>query len=101
MEHTKKGFTLAEVLITLGIIGIVAAMSAPALIQHAAAAKTGPAMSRAVTSLANGLQAFLFAHDSTKLDTSGDALNPTEDLDEIMKAFDFFIEEQDKNKKKK
>ena len=29
-----------------------------------------------------------------------DALNPTEDLDEIMKAFDFFIEEQDKNKKK-
>ena len=30
-----------------------------------------------------------------------DALNPKEDLDEIMKAFDFFIEEQDKNKKKK
>lgn len=26
-----------------------------------------------------------------------DALNPKEDLDEIMKAFDFFIEEQDKN----
>lgn len=29
----KKGFTLAEVLITLGIIGIVAAMTMPALIQ--------------------------------------------------------------------
>lgn len=29
----KKGFTLAEVLITLGIIGVVAAMTLPALIQ--------------------------------------------------------------------
>lgn len=28
-----KGFTLAEVLITLGIIGVVAAMTLPALIQ--------------------------------------------------------------------
>lgn len=28
----KKGFTLAEVLVTLGIIGIVAAMTIPMLI---------------------------------------------------------------------
>lgn len=28
----KKGFTLAEVLITLGIIGVVAAMTIPGLI---------------------------------------------------------------------
>lgn len=32
--QTKKGFTLAEVLITLGIIGIVAAMTIPTLIQN-------------------------------------------------------------------
>ena len=32
-DMCKKGFTLAEVLITLGIIGIVAAMTLPALIQ--------------------------------------------------------------------
>ena len=30
----KKGFTLAEVLITLGIIGVVAAMTMPSLIQN-------------------------------------------------------------------
>ncbi len=29
----RKGFTLAEVLITLGIIGIVAALTLPSLIQ--------------------------------------------------------------------
>lgn len=29
----KTGFTLAEVLITLGIIGVVAAMTLPSLIQ--------------------------------------------------------------------
>ncbi|MBP3924912.1 type II secretion system protein, partial [bacterium] len=33
-ERVKQGFTLAEVLITLGIIGIVAAMTLPALIQN-------------------------------------------------------------------
>jgi len=31
---SKKGFTLAEVLITLGIIGVVAAMSIPSLIEN-------------------------------------------------------------------
>ena len=31
----KKGFTLAEVLITLGIIGIVAAMTLPAVVKKA------------------------------------------------------------------
>ena len=30
----RRGFTLAEVLITLGIIGVVAAMTIPTLIQN-------------------------------------------------------------------
>ena len=36
MEQTKmkKGFTLAEVLITLGVIGIVAAMTIPTLVNN-------------------------------------------------------------------
>lgn len=34
IKKNHKGFTLAEVLITLGIIGIVAAMTLPALIQN-------------------------------------------------------------------
>ena len=34
-----KGFTLAEVLITLGIIGVVAAMTIPALMNNVRATK--------------------------------------------------------------
>ncbi len=33
-EHNKSGFTLAEVLITLGIIGIVAALTLPVLLSR-------------------------------------------------------------------
>lgn len=33
-EFTKAGFTLSEVLITLGIIGVVAAMTIPTLVQN-------------------------------------------------------------------
>ena len=34
LTHAKSGFTLAEVLITLGIIGVVAAMTLPAINAH-------------------------------------------------------------------
>lgn len=33
-KQNKKGFTLAEVLITLGIIGVVAAITIPTLIAN-------------------------------------------------------------------
>lgn len=39
MFKSKKGFTLAEVLITLGIIGVVAAMTIPTLIANTNGAK--------------------------------------------------------------
>ena len=45
----KLGFTLAEVLITLGIIGVVAALTAPALVQNAGTAQIGPKLAKAVS----------------------------------------------------
>ena len=80
MKNRKYGFTLAEVLITLVIIGVVAAMSAPALIQHASAAKTGPAMSRAISALSNGMQAFLFANDANKINQSSPVAKKSNEL---------------------
>ena len=43
----KNGFTLAEVLVTLGIIGVVAALTTPALIQNVGDAKIGPRLQKA------------------------------------------------------
>ncbi len=42
----KQGFTLAEVLITLGIIGVVAALTAPALVKNTANAQVGPTLAK-------------------------------------------------------
>ena len=67
MFKNKKAFTLAEVLITLGIIGVVAALSTPALIQHAANAKVGPALSRGISIVSQSLQAFMHENDSDTL----------------------------------
>ena len=47
----KKGFTLAEVLITLGIIGVVSALTAPALMQNIGGAKVGPTLSKVVATI--------------------------------------------------
>lgn len=58
-EYMKKfGFTLAEVLITLGIIGVVAAMTLPALIQKQNEKATVTALKKFYSSIS---QAYLFA----------------------------------------
>ncbi len=47
----KHGFTLAEILITLGIIGVVAALTAPTLVNNAANAQIRPTLTKAVSTL--------------------------------------------------
>lgn len=52
---SKLGFTLAEVLITLGIIGVVAALTAPALVKNSGRAKVGPALAKFVNTFETGM----------------------------------------------
>lgn len=47
----RSGFTLAEVLITLGIIGVVAAMTIPTLIQNTNSAKFSAQFKKSVSTL--------------------------------------------------
>lgn len=67
MKNKLKAFTLAEVLITLGIVGVVAALTTPGLVQHAASAKIGPSFARSISTIEQGLQAFMFENDSNTL----------------------------------
>ena len=55
----KKGFTLAEVLMTLGIIGVVAALTTPALIQNTGDAKIGPRLLKAKTTFETATEMML------------------------------------------
>ena len=63
----KFGFTLAEVLITLGIIGVVAALTAPALVQNAGTAKVGPTLAKVVSTLELANEQILKDEEATKL----------------------------------
>lgn len=48
MKNIKKGFTLAEVLITLGIIGVVAAMTMPSLVANYEKKRTATAVKKSL-----------------------------------------------------
>ena len=58
----KKGFTLAEVLIALGIIGVVAAVTLPGLNVNVQKSQVGPALMKAINVLQNANK--LLLHDN-------------------------------------
>ena len=64
----KKGFTLAEVLITLGIIGVVAAMTIPTLIQNTNSVKFASQFKKSISTLS---QAALMSQAQYDVDYSG------------------------------
>ena len=78
----KKGFTLAEVLITLGIIGVVAAMTIPNLIANANANKYRSQFKKTVSSLSQAarmsenLYGYDFAGISSACGVNGGTDNP-------------------------
>ncbi len=67
----KNGFTLAEVLITLGIIGVVAAITLPTLMADTSSAQIGPKLAKAVSMFEQANTAYLN-------EQSVDALTDTE-----------------------
>ena len=66
-KKINKGFTLAEVLITLGIIGVVAALTAPALIQNAGNAKIGPTLQKVKSTIENANEQILYENEASNL----------------------------------
>ena len=78
---SRKGFTLAEVLITLGIIGVVAAMTIPTLIQNTNSVKFATQFKKDISTLS---QAALMAQAQYDTDygTTGAKCGTTEGEDD-------------------
>ena len=75
----KLGFTLAEILITLGVIGIVAAITLPGLNNSVNSRKVGPALAKAINTLENANRTALVKQSARTIE----ALSPTYTRDEI------------------
>ena len=56
----KKGFTLTEVLITLGIIGVLAAITIPRLFNSTQNAHLGSQFSTAISTIETGMGMYLY-----------------------------------------
>ena len=67
----KIGFTLAEILITLAIIGVVSALVMPTFTASTQRAKIGPKLSKAVSVFSQAMQAVL---DDAQSDSISDAM---------------------------
>ena len=63
----RKGFTLAEILITMGIIGVVAALAAPSLVTSSNNAKIGPQLQKAVSTFETAAEMLLHDEDASGL----------------------------------
>ena len=73
----KHGFTLAEILITLGIIGVVAALVMPTFVTNTQNAKTGPRLAKAVAMFEQANKAILSDEESDSLAGAGVISNTT------------------------
>ncbi len=74
MNIFKKAFTLAEILITLGIIGIVAALTLPSLMRLHQDAGTGPVLAKVQTTMEEAVSRVLLDNPDltlSDLDVSG------------------------------
>jgi len=68
MQNSRKGFTLAEVLVTLAIIGVVAALTIPTLISSTNASKFTTALKKNLSTLNSVIQTNLANNDMAASD---------------------------------
>lgn len=71
----KKGFTLAEVLITLAVIGVIAAITLPSLMTDTTSAQIGPKLAKAVAMFEQANETMLNAHSVDSLSDAGLSTN--------------------------
>lgn len=67
MKRLLSGFTMAEVLITIGLIGVVAAMTLPALNMNIQKHQVGPSLLKGINTLENGSRLLLQRDEARNL----------------------------------
>ena len=90
----RFGFTLTEVLITLTIIGVIAALTTPSLIKKTGQAKIGPSLSKFVNTFDNAAQKMMNDRGVTRLSqvsgafyTPAAGANPASGLFEVLSRY--------------
>lgn len=86
MNGSKNGFTLAEVLITLGIIGVVAAITIPTLIANTNSAKFRTKYQKAISTLRQAERMSQAKYDFGLDDADPTCVNPATDNPESEKT---------------
>ncbi len=88
----KSGFTLAEVLITLGIIGVISALTLPSLLNDTQGAQVGPRLGKAASMFEQANQKLLEENNVDSLSDGGfldSIVNYREGLEEHLKISRF------------
>lgn len=70
MKHIQKGYTLAEILIALSIVGVIATILTPTLAKNIQKQTSGAALGRAVTQIELGCQNIIQLANSERTDAS-------------------------------
>ena len=72
MKKTKKGFTLAETLVALGVIGVVTAITIPTVAHSINKAKIGPTLAKVIAQIETGNKNIInFANSQPEIANSG------------------------------
>ena len=87
MKHHNFAFTLAEVLITLGIIGIVAAMTMPSLIANYQKKQTSAQLKKAYSTFAQALVSSQYDNGNS---SEWETTEPSSTYDDNLKYFETY-----------
>lgn len=88
MRNFNKAFTLSEALIALGIVGVISALTIPALVNSTSRNSVGPALGRAVAAVEAGCAALVQNSDVEDILNKSQCLTNAGDVASNAGAYD-------------
>ena len=91
MKRFLKGFTLAEALITMGVIGVIASMTLPTLSVNVQKQQVGPALAKAINTLETANKLALQDNNARRLDQIEAAKTPVGYIEALRKYINLTV----------